>query len=134
MVQNPTWGGHTADISDPEKSGDIHSPMAQSMFFQEVLPILVNRFCHAIPIIFTEDVSPVLSLIKSRNKRNGLTSQANCTQLQYQTWPIGRKYRQLKFKLVSYSTSKWKSEPMKSQKPPFGMSARNLYFECIKET
>jgi hypothetical protein len=60
--------------------------------------------------------------------------QQTATQLQYQTSPIRRKYCQLKFKLVSNPNSKRKSEPMKSQKPPFGMSGRNLYLECIKET
>jgi hypothetical protein len=63
MQQNPTFmslGGLTADISVPEKSGDLHLPMSPNMFFKIFDPSCKLRFCHAIPIIFAEEISAVL--------------------------------------------------------------------------
>jgi hypothetical protein len=108
--------------------------MAPNTFFKKCDQSCKLIFCHAIPIMFTEEVSAVLiEFSKGRHKRHASRHQQTATQLRYQTWPIGRKYRQLTFKLVSNSISKRESEPMKSQESPFGMSGRILYFECIKE-
>jgi hypothetical protein len=61
-------GGLTADISEPEKSGDLHLPMSPNMFFKIFDPSCKLRFCHAIPIIFAKEISAVLIEFKQEQE------------------------------------------------------------------
>jgi hypothetical protein len=57
-------GGLTADISEPEKSRDLHLPISLNMFFKMFDPSCKLRFGHGIPIIFAEEISPILIVFK----------------------------------------------------------------------